>query len=350
MGKRQFFTIILHLTAWAVYLFLPNITMEQEFDWNHFVLRNREIGVLVIYFYLNIYLIIPKLLENKKIGWFVVTTLTCFAAFIIIQPAIDLYVFKNIRFEGPGRFHDFRDRLIERGYQLTVRDGFRNISQIILFFAIGTGWKVYQRWRLEEKQKDQAQKERLAAELSLLKSQVSPHFLFNSLNSIYSLTVQKSENAPLAVVKLSELLRYMIYQANKEFVTLSEELNYIENFIELQKIRLASDMSITFEVDVQNKSMEIEPMLLIPIIENTFKHGISYKEPSEIIIRIDDRNKRLNLHTSNRIFSKKKTESSGFGLDNLKKRLNLRYPGLFSLKIEEQGKQYVVDFSLKLCE
>ena len=160
--------------------------------------------------------------------------------------------------------------------------------------------------------------------------------------------MQQSDRAPLAVVKLSELLRYMIYQANREFVTLSEELNYIENFIELQKLRLASDMNINFEVNVQNKSAEIEPMLLIPIIENTFKHGISYKDPSEIVIRIDEHDKRLNLHTSNRIFQKKKTESSGFGLENLKKRLTLRYPGSYSLKIEEQGKLYIVDFSLKL--
>lgn len=348
MSKRHFFTIILHLAAWAIYLFLPNITMEQEFDWSRFVIRNREIGLLVIYFYLNIYLVIPQLLEKKKLGWFVITTIFCFTAFMVIQPAIDLYVFKNIRFETGGRFHEFRDRLIERGYQLSVRDAFRNVSQIVFFFAVGTGWKIYQSWKLEEKQKDQAQKERLAAELSLLKSQVSPHFLFNSLNSIYSLTVQKSENAPLAVVKLSELLRYMIYQANKEFVTLSEELNYIENFIELQKLRLASDMNIKFKVDVEDKNIEIEPMLLIPIVENTFKHGVSYKEPSEIIIHIKEQNKQLNLYTSNQVFLRKKEESSGFGLENLKKRLNLRYSGLYTLDISVKGKFYVVDFSLKL--
>ncbi len=348
MTKKQVFIILLHILAWAIYLFLPNITMEQEFDWARFVLRNKEIVLLVVYFYLNIYLVIPKLLENKKLGWFITSTLALFTAYTIIQPAIDVVVLKNFFSETSGGFGEFRNRIIERGYHISMRGIFRNVGQIIFFFAVGTGWKVYQRWRLEEKQKDLAQKERLAAELSLLKSQVSPHFLFNSLNSIYSLTVQQSESAPLAVVKLSELLRYMIYQANKEFVTLSEELNYIENFIELQKLRLASDMSINFEVDVQNKFAEIEPMLLIPIIENTFKHGISYKDPSEIIIRIDDHDKRLNLHTSNRIFQKKKTESSGFGLENLKKRLILRYPGSYSLNIKEEGKQYIVDFSLKL--
>ena len=348
MSKKYFFTIFLHLAAWAIYLFLPNITMDQEFEWSRFVIRNREIVLLVIYFYLNIYLIIPKLLEKKKLGWFVFSTLICFTAYLLIQPAIDIYVFKNIAFKQGGRFREFRDRLIERGYQLSFRDSFRNVSQIIFFFAVGTGWKVYQRWRLEEKQKDQAQKERLSAELSLLKSQVSPHFLFNSLNSIYSLTVQKSENAPLAVVKLSELLRYMIYQANKEFVTLAEELNYIENFIELQKLRLASDMNIKFEVDVEDRNIEIEPMMLIPIVENTFKHGVSYKEPSEILIRISEQNKLLSLYTSNHVFLRKKEESSGFGLENLKKRLNLRYLGLYTLDISVKGKNYVVDFQLNL--
>ena len=348
MTKKQVFNISIHIVAWAVYLFLPNITMEQTLDWNRFVFRNKEIVLLAIYFYLNVYLIIPRLLADKKVGWFLLATLVLFAVFIVIQPAVDLFLLKNYFTPGKGGSFGFRSRILGKGYHLSSWGIFRNLGQIAFFFAISTGWKVYQRWRFEEKQKDLAQQERLAAELSLLKAQVSPHFLFNSLNSIYSLTVQQSEHAPLAVVKLSELLRYMIYQANREFVSLSEELRYIENFIELQKLRLASDMNIRFEVDVSNKSVEIEPMLLIPIVENTFKHGISYKEPSEILIRIDDRDNRLNLYTQNRIFPRKKTESSGFGLENLKKRLTLRYSGSYSLKIEEKADQYIVDFSLKL--
>ena len=347
MGKKQVFNILLHIFVWAVYLFLPNI-IGQEFEWDRFVFWNKEIILLAAYFYLNVYLVIPKLLENKKIKWFIIATLALFALYVLIRPALDLVIVKKLIHERDGIPGEFRNRFYEHGYRISMRGLFRDMGQIVFFFAISTGWKVYQRWRLEEKQKDLAQKERLAAELSLLKLQVSPHFLFNSLNSIYSLTVQQSDSAPLAVVKLSELLRYMIYQANKEFVSLSEELNYIENFIELQKLRLASDMNINFEVDVQNKSAEIEPMLLIPIIENTFKHGVSYKDPSEIVIRLDDHDKRLNLHTSNRIFPNKKTESSGFGLENLKKRLTLRYPGSYSLNIREEGKQYIVDFSLKL--
>jgi hypothetical protein len=322
--------------------------MEQEFNWNRFFFWHKETVLLALYFYLNLYLIIPNLLKNKKMVWFVLATLLCFTAYVVIEPAIDIFVIKNYFSATDRGFQEFRNRVLEHGYHLSAWETFRNLGQIMFFFAIGTGWKVFQGWRQEEKQKDQAQKERLAAELSLLKSQVSPHFLFNSLNNIYSLTVQQSESAPLAVVKLSELLRYMIYHANKEFVTLSEELNYIENFIELQKLRLASDMNIDFEVDVRNKSIEIEPMLMIPVVENTFKHGVSYKEPSKIVIRIDDHGGRLNLYTSNHIFRKKKEESSGVGLDNLKKRLNLRHPGLYNLQIKELGNQYIVNFSLKL--
>ncbi|MDX9881088.1 MAG: histidine kinase [Prolixibacteraceae bacterium] len=348
MVKKQVFNIFLHIFAWTVYLFLPNVITEQEFVWGRFVLRNKEIVLLLIYFYLNIYLIIPKSLENKKTGRFIAFTLMAFAVYVVVEPAIDYLAFKKFLPDIDGGFREFRNRMVDRGYHISSRSILRNVGQILFFFAISTGWKLYQRWRLEEKQKDLAQKERLAAELSLLKSQVSPHFLFNSLNSIYSLTVQKSESAPLAVVKLSELLRYMIYQANRELVPLSEELNYIGNFIELQKLRIAGDMNIRYEVNVQNKSAEIEPMLLIPIIENTFKHGVSYKEPSEIVIRIEERDKRLHLYTCNHIFLKKKTESSGFGLENLKKRLTLRDAGSYHLKIEEKGKEYVVNFSLKL--
>ncbi len=350
MHKRLFLNILLHLSIWSLYFFLPNLTTEQTFEWSRFIFRNKEMLLLVSYFYLNVYGLIPATLEKKRVAWFLIFTLLCFAVFSLIQPLIDIWVFKHLLPPAPldsgGR--DFRHRFIERGYHLSMWGTFRNLSQITFFFAMSTGWCVYQRWRHEEKQKTQAQKEKLEAELSLLKSQVSPHFLFNSLNSIYSLTVQKSESAPVAVVKLSELLRYMIYQANRETVSLAEELNYLDNFIELQKLRLASDVQIIYEKEVSNKSLEIEPMLLIPIIENTFKHGVSYKEPSEIIIRINDRNDSLNLFTSNPVFQRKRSESSGFGLENLKKRLTLRYPGLYKLRIEESEQTYTVDFSLKL--
>ena len=107
MIKRRILTILLHILAWAIYLFLPNITMEQEFEWSRFVLRNREIILLLIYFYLNIYLIIPKLLENKKIAWFTMASLACFTAFIIIQPAIDIYVLKILNLKQEAGFGNF---------------------------------------------------------------------------------------------------------------------------------------------------------------------------------------------------------------------------------------------------
>lgn len=352
MFKKKIFIIILHVLAWAAYLFLPNISVENDFDWNRFVLRNNEMPFMIAYFYLNFYLIIPRLLERKKIIVFIAATVFCFLVFLLINPYIDIYVFKNFMpQEGVGHgFREYARRVAESGYRITLRGTFRNIGQMFVFFAISTGWKMYLSWRNEEKKKDQAQQEKLATELNLLKMQVSPHFLFNSLNSIYSLTVKQSENAPTAVVKLSELLRYMIYYAKKDTVLLSEELAYVRNYIELQRLRLAEDITINYHVDIKEQALEIEPMLLIPIIENCFKHGVSYKEPAEININIELKQNELCLKTNNRIFPKKKDESSGFGLENLKKRLNLRYPDLFRLKIDETGEDFNVDFRIKLKE
>lgn len=342
--------VIFHVLVWAVYLFLPNITSDHDFSWNWFIIRNREMPIMIAYFYFNFYFLIPRFLESKKIFLFVGLTISCFLAFMFVHPFIDIYVFRNfIPEEGFGRgMGEYMKRIANGGYYFSVRGSFRNISQMFAFFAISTGWRVYLSWRNEEKKKNQAQQEKLATELNLLKMQVSPHFLFNSLNSIYSLTVKQSEKAPTAVVKLSELLRYMIYQAKKDTVLLSEELAYLKNFIELQRLRLADDISINYQVDVQEQALEIEPMLLIPIIENCFKHGVSYKEPAEINIQIEMQENDLCLITSNQIFPKKKDESSGFGLENLKKRLNLRYPDLYQLKIEETGKDFNVDFRIKL--
>jgi sensor histidine kinase YesM len=165
--------------------------------------------------------------------------------------------------------------------------------------ALGTSIKVYENWYANEKQRKDMENQKLGAELSLLKSQINPHFFFNTLNSIYSLAIIKSDRTPEAVLKLSEIMRYIIYDTERKLVPLSKEIEYIANYIELQRLRLPEDVKIKFKTDLGEGESVIEPLLLLPFVENAFKHGVDIEKGGKILIQISLRGNELRLHVEN---------------------------------------------------
>ena len=153
----------------------------------------------------------------------------------------------------------------------------------------------------EQKRVTDLEKSQLETELLFLKSQISPHFFFNTLNNIYSLSVEKSNKTPKIVLKLSELMRYMIYETNDSIVPISKELAYLESYIDLQKIRFGDDIQIDFKHELGPKSSQIEPMLLIPFVENAFKHGVGFIENPTIEIELKDSAKELYFKVANKM-------------------------------------------------
>jgi len=194
-------------------------------------------------------------------------------------------------------------------------------------------------------------REKLEAELKYLKSQIHPHFLFNTLNNLYALTLKKSDQAPDMVMKLSELLDYMIYQSNEDRVPLDDEIHLLRNYLSLEQLRYGDRLRIDLEIKGDTKSKEIAPLLILPFVENSFKHGISkQKEEPWIIITMEVTRDELYLNIEN---SKPDTDEKspehpgkGIGLENVRKRLNLMYPEKYQLSIDDLGTSYRVQLEV----
>ncbi len=203
---------------------------------------------------------------------------------------------------------------------------------------------VYEQWRwLKTLQADKAK-----AELALLKSQINPHFFFNTLNNLYGLVVEKSEEAPVVVLKLSDMMRYTIYQGKKDLVLLKDEISYLENYIELHKIRYHKKVEISFTHDVL-EGLKVAPLLFIILLENAFKHGVEkMHEDAFIHLRMQSQGKQLCFTIENSFDPLGSKHNNGIGLENLKKRLDHTYHNQHELIIEEKESPYKVQLNLKL--
>jgi LytS/YehU family sensor histidine kinase len=178
--------------------------------------------------------------------------------------------------------------------------------------------------------------------------QINPHFLFNSLNTIYGLSLKKSDNAPKAVLKLSQLLRYMIEETGHDTVPLEQEVSYLNNFIELQKMRSGPSLTVTFDVEGDINSANIAPMLLLPFVENAFKYGLNNSLDSPIQISLDVSRETIIFSVINRKFENMERHSSGIGIPNVQRRLELLYPGKHILNIEDAVDTYLVKLIITL--
>lgn len=194
----------------------------------------------------------------------------------------------------------------------------------------------------------QIEEAKLKAELSYLKAQINPHFLFNTLNSIYALTVQKSDNAPESVTKLSSIMRYSITDAAQDFVGLDKELNYINAYVELEKLRLTEKVKLNYSVTGNAEGKKIAPLIFIPFIENAFKYGVSTKDNSVIDIAIKIEAASLNVAVKNTKARANLENKLGLGIENTKKRLRLSYPGKHQLEIINAEKSFSVNLSIVL--
>ena len=217
------------------------------------------------------------------------------------------------------------------------------IYRFLLVIVLSSCIYIFKRWKKSED-------EILKAEISYLKAQINPHFLFNTLNSIYSLSVKKSEHTSDAIVKLSNMMRYVITEANHDFVSLENELKYINSYIELQKLRLTSNVKTETEIVGDPSGLRIAPLLLIPFIENAFKHGVNTEEPCYIKIFISTKRNELHFYTENKKVKSKRSPGydSGLGVDNSKQRLQLLYPRLHVLELNDSSETFSVDLKIIL--
>lgn len=346
--KQKGLHILLHLTGSIAFLSIPIVFSPDFRDARLFSIRPFQVDLLtyagmLAFFYLNYFLFIPKLYFTRKYFLFALTIIACFAVLLWLPsllpdnpmmhrpPAGSPAGLPVMRppMRGPGNmlFFELRTRLIQFLFPLTLS----------LLLRL--------RGRLRE-----VESEKQKAELSYLKAQINPHFLFNSLNSIYSLSIEKSDNTPEAIVKLSGMMRYMLEESDKKMVPLDHEIEYITNYIDLQKLRLGNSVKLEHAVSGETVGYLIVPLMLIPFVENCFKHGVNAEEDPEIRIRIDVRKNVLYFSAWNTKvhIGNKNSKRRGLGVENTRKRLRLAYPGKHELLIEDTKDHYSVSLSISL--
>lgn len=366
--------IILHLSAWALIILISIVFFDRTTPFNNPAKVNWRNDLLiwmiyVLLFYLNYTVLMPKLLFRRKTVAYVLFSFVALAItygllkanqHIIRTNNYREYIRNSTRFDkftesGRGKMfepefkkHDYFD---VRNLDPFTRRNLPLLYSVLLVFSASMVIRFTNKWKEEQQQRVNAEKEKAVAELEYLKQQINPHFLFNALNSIYSLTISHSPAASDSVLRLSSILRYMLYETDKENVPLSDEVAVIEGYIALQKLRLTPKTTVTFELTGDAVAgYRIEPLLLIPFIENAFKYGVDSIEDSFIRIRLKLENESLCFSVQNRVVGKTTTDerNSGIGIKNIRRRLELLYPDRFDLETKEKDGIFYVSLTLKL--
>lgn len=336
---------IIHAFAWAVLLSLPffftgresqSVTIESYLRFTVAPLS------FMIVFYINFFLLINKFLFTKRIKAFICANILLIA---VVMTGVH---FIHELLPPPEGFHPPRKPDTEKIIFFIAG----NILIYMLVSGLSVAIRMTGSWYAADSARKELERSRSEAELTNLKSQLNPHFLFNTLNNIYSLIAFCPERAQGAVHDLSRLLRYVLYESSQHFVPLSKELDFLHNYVELMRIRLPEQVDVKVNISsVDNEHMLIAPLLFISLIENAFKHGVSYSKPSFIYIRLTTEEPgKIKCSILNSYFPKDKQDKSGsgIGLTNLRKRLSLLYPDRYTFNCERTGDSYVSELELTL--
>lgn len=284
-------------------------------------------------FYLNLFILIPQFFKQKNWIWYCLSLLLSYVFACFFTVGVGQFLLHNnfVFYISKQELSDFSVEVY--------------LQTLIASTALGIAKNTYRNLALK-RQAEQKQKE---AELKYLANQFNPHFLYNTLNGIYSKAIE--ENAPQTteiIVVLSEILRYPINQGLKTNVSLEEEIKFIEDYIMLQKLRLGDDYPIRFEADGSFEKINILPLSLIVLVENSFKYGVSIKDRRPIFFRLRQDGNYIHFTAENYYKSNEKISSHNIGIENLKKRIQLNYDNNFSLKTRIEENKYFVDLKLKI--
>ena len=331
---------VYHFLLWATYALLVAIF---NIYYNELSLIDTCKNLLIHLFFLsivvyyNLRFLIPRFLQRKKILLYFFSIIAL--AFIIspIEIVVTYFIFSS-----EFIFENFQENIVRMQTQKLIF-----INTVVTLLYIVKSWYIQDRIRRDLEHKN------LVSELSFLRSQINPHFLFNTLNSLYALSLRKSDDTPQLILKLSQIMRYMLYECNEKYVSLQKELNYIENYLALEKLRFGQKVNIVFDHDIDAiENYEIAPLLFITFLENSFKHGVSHQleKGGEIVIYLSVENNILEFNISNQKHNipKSANYSGGIGLENIQKRLALLYPNAYELDILEEEEMYHIQLRLEL--
>jgi sensor histidine kinase YesM len=357
--------IIFHILIWAVILGLPVYAAGRFQMGRHFLLTYYTItAISALIFYTNYLIFIPVLFWKKKRYIYYISVLALLFFFYFISDFASEKIFNMISRNGnpdqiisqPGDKQNLRLPPIQfrrPAFIIAMPNaqliGYASSSLFMIFLSLGL--RVLERQSKIEKSQEEMEKAKLNAELALLKNQISPHFFFNTLNNIYSLIGRNNEDSKDAVIKLSKMMRYVLNESGQDNKLLSDEIEFMNNYIDLMKLRIGAKTIITVNFPTEYKDLMIPHLLFISLIENAFKYGISVQEESYVNINLRCEGNSILFRCENGLpennygplFS-----STGIGLENLKKRLGLLYPDTHKLEINRTKNKFEVNLIIQL--
>lgn len=341
---RQVLVVVTHIFFWACFIFLPFIIIQSQnaAAYPQDVMTQAQKDQIfqqtfyfsqflsVILFYTNAEIFWPKIFNNKGIGLYVIvligTLILCLAL---------AYLF----------------RMWALGMQPRTLFTYSTFYSLVSVIGISTCYRILSDYQREHRLQTEKESARLQSELSFLRSQISPHFMFNLMNSLASLARKKSDLVEPMIVKMSDLLRYMLYESDDTKIPLDKEINYLKSYVELQQMRFGNKVKVETDLETSPNGLALEPMLLIPFVENAFKHGTGLIREPKIDIVLKSEKHKLKFKVQNKFnadFSEAKDGSSGIGLVNVKRRLELLYPDQHTLTISQNDNLFVADLEINL--
>ena len=343
--QSQHLSIWVHVATWGVVIFTPLFVMSggEPIMTMPEYLRFLVVPLsFMIVFYTNFYLLIDRYLFSQRIGRFLLCNILLIIAVMVLVHLLFRYGLPP----GPGRHRP----PMERPWQDVMFFILRNAMLYLLVVGVSVAIRMTRQWYRAESTRRELERSRTEAELENLKSQLNPHFLFNTLNNIYSLIRLNPDQAQQTVHDLSRLLRYVLYDSSHPTVPLKDELNFIGNYIDLTRIRLPRHVLCNVSLPSGGSQTPVAPLLFISLVENAFKHGVSNDYPSHIDIDIREEEGELTCRIENSYFPKTATDrsGSGIGLQNLRKRLEMIYPGRYTLECGQVGNDYRTLLKIKL--
>jgi hypothetical protein len=324
----------------AIFYYQPVIS-DFEIPYQFWIKQTIELSLLVITFYLNSSVLVPRFLFRNHPAYYLLIICCIIIAILFTNRSLDRAYAES----QMGHFRGSSNQMMHRPGPPVLIPGGRGglgitltVTITALVVGISTAITGIQKWQKDNQERKELEKDRLTSELSFLKAQINPHFFFNTLHNIYILTAVNPKVAGEAIHQLSKMMRYLLYDTQHGDNMLSQEIAFVKNYISLMKLRLTDAVKITLDTPGNLRDMPLAPMILLPFVENAFKHGVSATEDSYINIFISQKDKELDMTINNSTMKDNGFSldtNSGIGLSNTRRRLDLLYPGKYKLDISE---------------
>ncbi|WP_083732940.1 sensor histidine kinase [Spirosoma montaniterrae] len=341
--------------VWLIYMSFPFLILSlMQVMGPRDVLKVFSIKVIndvlsIVFFYLNLHVLTPNVLKTRQLGPFILAFSVLMVLLYLADSLYFQFYLNDVLTDIARRLPTSTSMEMKPVWGVPLPIILISFLSLLMLTSVSSGLAIYRDRNQHIAAGQQMIIQKQEAELTSLKLQISPHFLFNTLNNLRWLARQKSDETEEAILRLSDMMRYMIYQVDKGPVTLAREIEYLEHYVELQTMRLTPNNRLTFRVCADDRQVLIEPLLFIHFVENAFKHGLHPEDDSPIEIRLTFSDGLLTFQTRNRILvNAAPSPDSGIGVQNIERRLALHYPDQHQLRIYQQNGLFCVDLTIQL--